>query len=403
MNRTTRLVISSAFAFLLSFCVGCDRPTRDEKPIPHEVLKQVTRDDGKLVVDFLVDGDATKEDVLKLAESLKQEYAGKYASMYIYGSREAWQRWNEVEARPATKPDPNNEAEQDRQRKAEALAEAGAEAEKMMKEEGLSENDKDFIRGHVYQGWAFNPSPLNVSQSLQDGDMGVPYYPSGVTGTRSRMGVEKIIGGDAMVVTWGNKLWLKGVSTAGLTDRSSIDLKGRVFFVNGFQTYTPRSGKEMTLPCLVAVDVPKVAAALECGEVKNWLSAKIAYRRAVAEEKRQKEEAAEKEADQENDHDRYCLVVIEAGTTGATSEVRWCPDFDVTTRAGTGANVGKVYVRGHYRNGRWVEPHYRNPPGAGPSQTTRPSTSHSTTGHSTGGHSKSGQSSSGKGSKGGRR
>jgi hypothetical protein len=42
------------------------------------------------------------------------------------------------------------------------------------------------------------------------------------------------------------------------------------------------------------------------------------------------------------------------------------------TKQGTGANQGKVYVKGYTtKNGTFVQPHYRNPPGAGASRGRR--------------------------------
>lgn len=69
-----------------------DGSTANEKTISYEVLKKVKRGDGKLVMELLVSEAASKQEVLKLAESLQREYGGKYAYIDIFDSREAWQR-----------------------------------------------------------------------------------------------------------------------------------------------------------------------------------------------------------------------------------------------------------------------------------------------------------------------
>lgn len=67
-----------------------------EKPIPYEVLTKKGRSlDGKLMWHILVSETVSKDDVMKLAQNLQREYAGNYAFMFIYDSRETWQRWDD--------------------------------------------------------------------------------------------------------------------------------------------------------------------------------------------------------------------------------------------------------------------------------------------------------------------
>ena len=156
------------------------------------------------------------------------------------------------------------------------------EAEEMMNKQGLSENDKRYIRGYVKHGgvWVLSPDvskpSLNVGKPLRNGDMGVPYYSAGSSSTSSRMSVTWIINSDEMVISSGN-LWIKGVSTAGLTDRSTIDLEG-AFFVDGTKTYTTSAGKSITVPCLVRIDVTKIKVALASETVKKWMSGETKHR-----------------------------------------------------------------------------------------------------------------------------
>ena len=71
-----------------------DRPhAASEKAIPYEVLKnEKRRGDGKLFFEVLVSEATSKQDVLRLAESLRREHTGKFAHICIYDSREAFQR-----------------------------------------------------------------------------------------------------------------------------------------------------------------------------------------------------------------------------------------------------------------------------------------------------------------------
>jgi hypothetical protein len=64
---------------------------RDEKAISYEVLKKVNRkSDGKLIMDVLVPDKASKQDILNLAETLRREHAGKFATISIFDNRDAW-------------------------------------------------------------------------------------------------------------------------------------------------------------------------------------------------------------------------------------------------------------------------------------------------------------------------
>lgn len=57
--------------------------------IHYEILRQWDVNDEGLGMEILVDESASKRDVMKLAESLSKEYAGKYSVIDIYDSREA--------------------------------------------------------------------------------------------------------------------------------------------------------------------------------------------------------------------------------------------------------------------------------------------------------------------------
>jgi hypothetical protein len=85
-----------------------------------------------------------------------------------------------------------------------------------------------------------------------------------------------------------------------------------------------------------------------------------------------------------------------AGTEGPNDPPLACYDM---SKRGTGLDIGKVWVRGYRRrDGQWVEGHWRNPPGAGPSppqhhsQNQAPHHSHNPTPH----HGNSGGNRSGK-------
>jgi hypothetical protein len=73
---------------------GSPRETQPaEKTISYEVLrKEKRRGDGKLILVVLVSESASKQDVLKLAESLRREHDGKFAHIEIFDFREAWRR-----------------------------------------------------------------------------------------------------------------------------------------------------------------------------------------------------------------------------------------------------------------------------------------------------------------------
>jgi hypothetical protein len=173
---------------------------------------------------------------------------------------------------------------------------ATANIERMLEKEPLSQSEKRCIRGCIKKGWV-PTSSLNLDKPLRDGDMGVPYCLAFAGGSR-KMVVDRITGSDEMVVSNG-KLWIKGVSTAGLIDLASlgnkpglpslIELK-EAFFMEGTKTCKTGSGREMTMPCLFAIDLKKVELALGSDEVKKLVSAKIKYQQAKALSARRAEE-----------------------------------------------------------------------------------------------------------------
>jgi hypothetical protein len=83
-------------ALILVACAGCggkQGADGNEKTIPYEVLKkEKRRGDGKLFLEVLVSEAAPKQEVMKLAESLRRQHARKFAHICIYDSREAFQR-----------------------------------------------------------------------------------------------------------------------------------------------------------------------------------------------------------------------------------------------------------------------------------------------------------------------
>jgi hypothetical protein len=92
-------------------------------------------------------------------------------------------------------------------------------------------------------------------------------------------------------VVWGGKLLVKGVSTDGLAPGSRVNLR-RMFLVDGTKTYMTRSGREVLVPCLVAIDLKKIDSVLDGEEVKKWVRAKLEYQEAKARAERAEAEAA---------------------------------------------------------------------------------------------------------------
>lgn len=80
------------FVFVLIAVMGrSDHPpqgVQTDANIPYEVLKN-EKVRSKLVMYLLVNPDASQQEVLKLAENLRREHAGKYATISIFDSREA--------------------------------------------------------------------------------------------------------------------------------------------------------------------------------------------------------------------------------------------------------------------------------------------------------------------------
>jgi hypothetical protein len=75
---------------------GDDHPVRavgqSGKTIPYDVLEKKSRADGKQIMSLLVSETESREDVMKLADSIRREHGGKIASISIFDSREAWRR-----------------------------------------------------------------------------------------------------------------------------------------------------------------------------------------------------------------------------------------------------------------------------------------------------------------------
>jgi hypothetical protein len=72
---------------------SADGPAAEGDTIPYEVLrKEKRRGDNKLAIDVLVSETASRPEVMKLAEQLRREYDGKFATICIWDSREAWRK-----------------------------------------------------------------------------------------------------------------------------------------------------------------------------------------------------------------------------------------------------------------------------------------------------------------------
>jgi hypothetical protein len=103
MSRQRRLLLAALSAAWVGMVLACggagQTPSTDpaEQTIPYEVLKNKKRGDGMLIMSLLVSETASKQDVLKLAESLKRQHEGKYASISIFDSREAGQRADQMD------------------------------------------------------------------------------------------------------------------------------------------------------------------------------------------------------------------------------------------------------------------------------------------------------------------
>ncbi len=91
MTPQRRLLLASLMAAWVGMVLACGGGG-SEKTMPYEVLEKKHRPDGKFIMSLLVSETATKEDVMKLAESLRREHAGKIASISIFDSSEAWRR-----------------------------------------------------------------------------------------------------------------------------------------------------------------------------------------------------------------------------------------------------------------------------------------------------------------------
>ena len=83
------IVLAVAAVFLWNTFFG---KSSSETTIPYEVLSKKSGRSGKFTMDVLVDQSASKEDVMKLAESLRRKYSGEFQVISIYDSREAARR-----------------------------------------------------------------------------------------------------------------------------------------------------------------------------------------------------------------------------------------------------------------------------------------------------------------------
>lgn len=74
---------------LVLVCGGC----AGEKTIPYEVLeKSDVQKRGRFNMSILVSETASKEEVMALARSLQKKFAGEFALIEIYDSRETFRR-----------------------------------------------------------------------------------------------------------------------------------------------------------------------------------------------------------------------------------------------------------------------------------------------------------------------
>ena len=103
MTRQRRLILASILVAWVGMVLACggggrtSHPSQKtgttEKTIPYEVLKRKTVvGTASCFSKVLVSEQASKQEVMKLAESLQREHNGKFAHILIFDSREAWRR-----------------------------------------------------------------------------------------------------------------------------------------------------------------------------------------------------------------------------------------------------------------------------------------------------------------------
>jgi hypothetical protein len=98
-EQVAKIVLGSVVGFFVLFlflyCLNSKSSLgqkRTESTIPYQIVKSVKRLDGKLIMEVIVSETASQKEVLDLAENLRQEYAGAFASIIIFDSHEAWRR-----------------------------------------------------------------------------------------------------------------------------------------------------------------------------------------------------------------------------------------------------------------------------------------------------------------------
>ena len=69
-----------------------NRGDASEETIPYEIVENEERPDGKCLMQLVVSETASQQEVLKLAEILRQKYTGKLGSICVFDSREALRR-----------------------------------------------------------------------------------------------------------------------------------------------------------------------------------------------------------------------------------------------------------------------------------------------------------------------
>ena len=201
-------------------------------------------------------------------------------------------------------------AELEDARQDKARTEAEAKAETFMKKDGLSANDRQYVRGCADGRLKHEPATdpgklsLDVTKPVKDGDLGVPLYPNRfldpkrLAGTSSYMKIAQIVSEDELIVFPGY-LCLKGVITVGLTaglkDGSRVDLKGVTVFADGKGTYTNSRGEKESVARLIVVDFKKVSPVMNSEALKRWLAAKAGLAEAKAQVARQTEAMREAE------------------------------------------------------------------------------------------------------------
>ncbi len=108
------------------------------------------------------------------------------------------------------------------------------------------------------------PMPQLILDNLHVGAVGALEFPEGMIGDRTpSFEVMQITDGTNMMVTmFGQRVWVSGVSTAGLVDGKKVELP-QVFRITGTKTYKTAIGGSNTVFVFSPVDMEKMQPYLE--------------------------------------------------------------------------------------------------------------------------------------------